>query len=199
VEVGIMEPTDLENHLSKGARWVVGVVMTAGAAYVLWATITETGPARWLIDWQADLLGRYSLKLTGALLLVPAVLVGYASGFLWDWATGQGLFGGGGSCAKEIRIVAIPPGEAPEEVRRAWVGLVLPLAKQTRGPLLARGFGVLSGRGQPTYGYAVPAARAVEILSQHAPEAAAWWTQNVPHNLRPGRVFLFHAEVCQEV
>ena len=27
-----------------------------------------------------------------------------------------------------IRIIAVPPGEAPEEIRRAWVGLVLPLA-----------------------------------------------------------------------
>jgi hypothetical protein len=27
-----------------------------------------------------------------------------------------------------IRIVKIPPGEAPEEIRKAWVGLVLPLS-----------------------------------------------------------------------
>src|SRR5579871_3824738 len=170
-----MEPTDLENHLSRGGRWVVGVVMTAAAAYVLWATITETGPARWLIAWQADLLGRYSLQLTGALLLVPAVLVGYASGFLWDWATGQGTFAPGARRPREIRIIAIPPGEAPEEVRRAWVGLVLPLAKRARGPLLARGFGVLTGQRELTHGYAVRSRQAVEILSRHAPEAAEWW------------------------
>jgi hypothetical protein len=27
-----------------------------------------------------------------------------------------------------IRITKVPAGEAPEEIRRAWVGLVLPLA-----------------------------------------------------------------------
>jgi len=26
-----------------------------------------------------------------------------------------------------IRIVAVPPGEAPEEVRKAWVGVRIPL------------------------------------------------------------------------
>ncbi len=197
-----MEPTDLENYLSKGGRRVAVVLMVAGAAYAFWAAASETGPAQWLNAWQTRLLGRYSGELSGALLLVPAVLGSYAAGFLWDFATGQGRFTSGrrgDRAPKEIRIIAVPPGEAPEEVRRAWVGLVLPLAKRTRGPLLARSFGVLTGRGQQTYGYAVPSRQAVEILSRHAPEAAEWWVQNVPQFLRPDRLFIFHAEVCQEV
>jgi hypothetical protein len=196
-----MNTVDVESRLSKGGRRIAVVLMVAGAAYAFWAAATETGPAQWLNGWQADLLGRYSGELTGALLLVPAVLGSYAVGFLWDLATGQGLFGPGGRdrAPKEIRIIDVPPGEAPESVRRAWVGLVLPVWKRTRGPLLARGFGVLTGRGQVVYGYAVQAPAAVEILARHAPEAAEWWTRNVPQYLRPGRLFLFHAEVCQEV
>ena len=79
------------------------------------------------------------------------------------------------------------------------MGLVPPLYHRRRGPLLARGHGVLTGRPQPTYGYAVPARAAVEILARHAPEAAEWWTRNCPKSLGPDRLFLFHAEVCQEV
>ncbi len=189
---------DLEGRLSKGGRRVAVAVMVAGAACVLWATVTESGPAQWLIDWQADLLGRYSQKLTGVLLLLPAILGGFAIGFLWDFATAQGVFDSSRR-VKEIRIIAIPPGEAPEDVRRAWVGLVLPVARVSRGPHLIRSFGVLTGRAQLTCGYAVPARAALDILARSAPEAAEWWTRNAPQFLQPGRLFLFHAEVCQEM
>jgi hypothetical protein len=35
----------------------------------------------------------------------------------------------------EICIVDVPPGEAPAAIRRAWVGLILPLKPGTSGPL----------------------------------------------------------------
>ncbi len=47
-------------------------------------------------------------------------------------------------------------------------------------------------------GYVVEALRAVEILSVDSPEAAAWWHQYAPSLMKPGRLFVFHAEVCQE-
>jgi hypothetical protein len=190
---------DLESRLSKWGRRIAVAVMAAGALYAAWVTISETGPARWLAAWQANPFGRYSADLVGLLLLIPTAVAGFAAGFLWDVAAGQGLFTRGESRPREIRITAVPPGEAPEEVRRAWVGLVLPLARRMQGPLLARSFGVLTGRTQKVYGYAVPAARAVEILSQSAPEAARWWTSNVSQLLGPRRLFIFHAEVCREV
>lgn len=43
-----------------------------------------------------------------------------------------------------IRVIATPPGEAPERVRQAWLGLVLPAAGPLRSYLTA---GVLSGPG----------------------------------------------------
>jgi hypothetical protein len=190
---------ELESRLSKGGRRIAVAVMAAGALYAAWVTVSETGPARWPAAWQANPFGRYSADLVGLLLLIPAAVAGFAAGFLWDGATGQGLFTRGGTHPREIRIIDVPPGEAPEEVRRAWVGLVLPLAGRMRGPLLARSFGVLTGRTQTVHGYAVPAGRAVEILSRHAPEAARWWTSSVPQLLGPRRLFIFHAEVCREV
>jgi hypothetical protein len=112
-----------------------------------------------------------------------------------------------------IRIVAVPPGEAPEEVRRAWVGLVLPLAAGEFVPRRVRGAGVLTGprsvlgwllarltgRSRYFYGYVVHAAQAVALLSEQAPGAAQWWRECAPHACRPGRCFLFAAEVCERL
>jgi hypothetical protein len=43
-----------------------------------------------------------------------------------------------------IRIVKRPRGEAPEDVRDAWIGLVLPVVPRQTGPVDVKGFGVLS-------------------------------------------------------
>lgn len=111
-----------------------------------------------------------------------------------------------------IRIIAVPPGEAPFWVRQQWVGLELPLAISTT----ARdyfGFGVVSGpqtrlrqvwamllgRAERIQGYAVEGARAVEILQSSSPEAAMWWRTHAAQNLAPRRCFVFHAHVCQVI
>lgn len=106
-----------------------------------------------------------------------------------------------------VRITGVPPGEAPEEVRRAWVGLVLPLAEGESGPRVFPGFGVLSGKpvadaegrylGTPQF--VVPAGAAVTLLEWKAPEAAAWWRDNAPHAITTGMLFGFDAEVCEQV
>ena len=112
-----------------------------------------------------------------------------------------------------IRIVSVPPGEAPLWVREKWVGLQLPLADGDHGPRQTWTSGVLSGprnrlialwwawRGRLTRksGYAVDAIAAVDILERTAPEAAAWWRQNVPRLQRRNRKFLFAPSACQIV
>jgi hypothetical protein len=112
-----------------------------------------------------------------------------------------------------IRIVGVPPGEAPLWVRERWVGLQLPLADGDRGPRQVLTSGVLSGprnrlialwwrlRGRlpRKSGYAVDAIAAVGILERTAPEAAAWWRQNVPRLQRRGRKFLFAPSACEIV
>jgi hypothetical protein len=112
----------------------------------------------------------------------------------------------------QVRITGVPPGEAPEWVRRAWVGLVLPLASGENGPRTRRGAGVLTGpRGCATAlvhlllgrttlwtGYVIDADVAVWLLAERSPEAAAWWRENAPHALQPGRRFIFPQEVCEE-
>jgi hypothetical protein len=48
-----------------------------------------------------------------------------------------------------IRIIATPSGEASEEVRRAWIGLELPLAAGETGPRTVSIGGVLTGLPWP--------------------------------------------------
>jgi hypothetical protein len=116
------------------------------------------------------------------------------------------------SMGMEIRIIALPAGEAPELVRRGWVGTILPLADGESGPRTLRMWGVLSGprtfvsslwhllTRQYTweYGYVVDAPRALQILEQLAPEAARWWQENTPY-WQPGKRLIFNAAVCEEL
>jgi hypothetical protein len=180
----------LEQKLSKPGRWVFGAVMVVLGVYIMWATFTESGPAAWLIEGQARLIGGYSLKLTFALLFLPAAFAAYGVGCLYDYLTGQGMF----RPRKEVRIVAVSPGPAPEEVRKAWVGLVVPLGPGETGPRPAP-----TATGEEKVGYVVDSARALQILAAHAPEAALWWKRNAPAYYQPGRSILFPPEVCQEV
>jgi len=81
-----------------------------------------------------------------------------------------------------IKIVKIPGGEAPDEVRAAWVGLVLPCY-----PIACRAprIGVLSGKQRLAEGQwsaLVPQEDAIEILGRHKPFAAEWWHEaGFPH------------------
>jgi hypothetical protein len=114
--------------------------------------------------------------------------------------------------SRYIRIIAIPPGEAPLWVREKWVGIELPLAD---GDSVVQVFtsGVLSGprnrflaiiwgllrRLKVQSGYPVYVKDALDILEQTAPEAAMWWRENVPRLQKPKRKFLFASSVCQVI
>jgi len=113
-----------------------------------------------------------------------------------------------------IRIIAVPPGEAPQNVREAWVGLELPLLHGRLGESREWGsVGVLTGpktfierlrsylfgKAVKKAGYAVPVNKAIEILAAHNREAAQWWRENTPHLFHGPKFFLFPREVCSEV
>jgi hypothetical protein len=109
-----------------------------------------------------------------------------------------------------VRIIAVPPGEAPLWVREKWVGLDLPVARYS-SPTMFFGYGVLSlprtwmaqwwgvvqGHAERISGFAVESVRAVDILSASSPQAAEWWRQNAPHLIAPNRYLIFHEEVCR--
>jgi hypothetical protein len=96
-----------------------------------------------------------------------------------------------------VRIVDVPPGEAPDYVRRAWVGLELPLAPGQKGPCHMATEGVMSGQEDgETDGYLVLGSEAVTLLAAHDAEAALWWRTHAPHVLVSGYQLVFPTEVC---
>jgi hypothetical protein len=99
-----------------------------------------------------------------------------------------------------LRIVRTPPGEAPEEIRRAWLGIDLPLRRGETELANFQTVGILSGQDPAlSTGYAVDGRAAVAALASYAPEAATWWRQNAPHVVARGYRFLFPSEVCERL
>ena len=110
-----------------------------------------------------------------------------------------------------IRVVKTPPGEAPETVRKAWVGLTLEalgrraICAETVGVVSKprTRFGVLVARllggTRLEHGYVIDAGHAIEVLTTHAPEAAQWWRQNAARAIAPGQLFMFTSDACEEV
>ncbi len=46
---------------------------------------------------------------------------------------------------KCIEIIATPPGEAPEKIRKSWIGIVVPLLFNAQTEQERTGYGVLTG------------------------------------------------------
>lgn len=93
-----------------------------------------------------------------------------------------------------IRIIATPPGQAPEWVREAWVGIEIPLTEQESGLV---GTGVLGGPPENTGGYQVFGSDAFRALTLKSPEAAQWWLREAPWAL--GNKLVFARDVCKVI
>jgi hypothetical protein len=75
----------------------------------------------------------------------------------------------------KIRINSTPAGEAPEEIRRAWVGLELDAQYSST---IDRAGGVLTRKLVDTGGcrlYWVRQDHAIAVLERASAEAASWW------------------------
>jgi hypothetical protein len=112
----------------------------------------------------------------------------------------------------KIRIIAVPPGEAPLWVREQWVGLELPIFGGP-DPRTLTGYGVLSGppplsledfeagrrgRLEVTTGYCVKAAVAIDVLEAVNAEAAAWWKGVLERPSAPP-ILMFDKACCEPV
>lgn len=99
-----------------------------------------------------------------------------------------------------VRIKSIPPGEAPVQIRQAWVGLEFPVIAGKVSADMGPAQGVLTGQAVRTPpSYAVDGRTAIGILQSASPEAAAWWRQNVPQALARGHQLIFPAEACERL
>ena len=74
-----------------------------------------------------------------------------------------------------IKIVKMPRGEAPEYVRREWVGVEMKCLFTSSGDTIEAG--VLTGELQPPAGmtYVVSQEEALNALKQGHWEASKWW------------------------
>ena len=96
----------------------------------------------------------------------------------------------------KIKIIATPPGEAPEWVRNEWVGLELPVVEVDMKGVIQ--FGAAEcGPPQNIGGYQVETKKAIEILKEKNPKAAQWWLENPL--LKFMDVLVFKKEVCEEI
>jgi hypothetical protein len=100
-----------------------------------------------------------------------------------------------------IRIVKVPPGEAPWTIREKWVGLELPLAEGRSDVYQVPGVGILSGQPtpEPCIGYLVSAEGAIAVLEHRSADAAAWWRKNAPGIASSGKSLVFPEYVCEKV
>ena len=106
------------------------------------------------VDWQ-------SVALVGGAVLGGGLVLVFA---LWYWLKRTVAY---------VRITQTPPGEAPEEIRRAWVGIDLPLRRGASWPRPQQSLGVLTGRApEVVTGFLVDGNQAIAALASHAPDAA---------------------------
>ncbi len=91
-----------------------------------------------------------------------------------------------------VRVTRIPPGITPWEVRRAWVGIVLPTMGRETGEFRGLRIGA-----QNCGGYRVAGGKALALLREYNKIAAERLEENFP-NLGEAEL-IFSAEVCEEV
>ncbi len=93
----------------------------------------------------------------------------------------------------KIKIIAVPPGFAPEEIRQAWVGVEIPLVTEEElsvDPPVAT-FGTAENAG----GYMVTFGDAISALREARKEpAAVFW-----EDMSLGIYLEFNKNVCQLV
>lgn len=103
-----------------------------------------------------------------------------------------------------IKIHNTPLGDlAPEGIRAQWVGAVLPLSEFARVQprQVSKTVTLKSGKTKERlmYGYSVETLAAMDVLAQHAPQAAQWWREHQPELMQAGKMLLFYADCCTEV
>lgn len=92
----------------------------------------------------------------------------------------------------KIKIIKVPPGQAPLWVRQEWVGMELPVAENL--PKDTVEMGVLGGKPENAGGYPVETTVAIRELKKKSSAAAKWWEAHVPAALLPW--LSFQREVC---
>ena len=96
----------------------------------------------------------------------------------------------------KIRIISVPPGQAPEWVRRCWVGLEMETLGQV--PRDAALCGAVDGSSVSANaeGFRVKADTAFRALVAVAPDAARWWQSRSILRYGSKAELVFKSKVC---
>jgi hypothetical protein len=97
-----------------------------------------------------------------------------------------------------LRIKALPEGDAPEWVRRAWIGVRIALPAYCARATEHRGFGATSAAVRTQRAYSVPLFCAAEALRLHGRhDAARWWLRQPFAVDALSKELLFHPACIQ--
>jgi len=95
----------------------------------------------------------------------------------------------------KIKIIAVPPGQAPLWVRQKWVGMTLPVVENLPADTVE--MGVLGGKPENSGGYPVETVVAIQGLEKKSLKAANWWKSHVNPACMPW--LSFQRAVCELV
>lgn len=96
-----------------------------------------------------------------------------------------------------IRITQVPGGDAPVDVRAAWVGLTIPVDPAFEQPaLIDSGMVASKCYAGPVKGYTVLAIDALRELAKSS-DAYQWWWKNARQYYRHGMHLVFNEEACE--
>ncbi len=100
---------------------------------------------------------------------------------------------------ERIRIIDTPPGQAPEWVRKQWVGLELTVADEPQDDEPRVQYGARGGASQNLGGYKIDAEVALGALAEKSLLAARWWEDHAPTAFLPSSMLVFRRDVCEVI
>ncbi len=116
-------------------------------------------------------------------------VVGYGTLKHGDWIGGN---------MPRIRIIAIPPDQAPEDIRKGWIGCEFS-AESPDEPFPGARCGIREGSPQNVRGYIVNATTAFDELRRHSKHSYDWWEINGFVMFFAGKSLVFPEDVCQVI
>lgn len=93
-----------------------------------------------------------------------------------------------------IKVIKAPPGQAPQWVRDAWVGIELSVATDE---VIGIQTGIYGGAPENMGGFRIEGKEAFLALRSHNPRAHNWWRHNVPTAFF--NVLVFARDACEIV
>lgn len=97
----------------------------------------------------------------------------------------------------KIKITETPDGEAPEEIRKAWIDVELDYLTKTSPNTSLEGVVTGNPVKRKTGGFAVYSKEAIGALKEKNKEAAEWWEKNFSIIKHP--ILIFNESCCKEI